>query len=110
MAEESLVGGRGFGHWAASWLVRRWLAGPPAKRAWQNDDFLNPFDALIPKISFSFFAESWVPATSGSPGVSLGRIWGGGASIKPFFGILPPTAYLTISQAYLPDNPSSAHQ
>ena len=47
--------------------------------------FLNPLDALIPKIPFSFFAEFRVRVTSGAPGVSLGRILGG-PSIEPFLG------------------------
>ena len=47
--------------------------------------FLDPLDALIPKIRFSLFAKFWVQVTSGVPGsVSVG-IWGGGASIRPFF-------------------------
>ena len=38
--------------------------------------FLNPLDALIPKIPFSFFAEFWVRVTSRARGsVSVG-FWG----------------------------------
>ena len=49
--------------------------------------FLNPLDALIPKIPFSFFANFWVWVTSEAGGsVSLGfwetrklsPFWGGG--------------------------------
>ena len=40
---------------------------------WQMMVFLNPLDALIPKIPFSFFSEFWVRVTSGARGsVSLG--------------------------------------
>ena len=49
--------------------------------------FLNPLDALIPKIPFSFFAEFQVRVTFGARGVSLSRILGG-PSIEPFFGDL----------------------
>ena len=54
-----------------------------------NDDFLNPLDALIPTIPFSFCAELWVQVTSEARGsVSVGFLgsrqlspfWGGGAS------------------------------
>ena len=45
--------------------------------------FLNPLDALIPKIPFSFFAEFWVWVTSEAQGsVSVG-FWGA-PSIEPF--------------------------
>ena len=38
--------------------------------------FLNPLDLLIPKISFSFFADFWVRVTSEAQGsVSVG-FWG----------------------------------
>ena len=44
--------------------------------AWQMITFLNPIDALIPKIPFSFFAVFWVQVTSGARGsVSVG-FWG----------------------------------
>ena len=33
---------------------------------WQMTIFLNPLDALIPKIPFSFFASFWVRVTSGA--------------------------------------------
>ena len=43
--------------------------------------FLNPLDALIPNIPFSFVAEFWVRVTSGAGGsVSVGP------SMEPFFG------------------------
>ena len=43
---------------------------------WQMMIFLNPLDALIPKISFSFFADFWVRVTSEAWGsVSVG-FWG----------------------------------
>ena len=43
---------------------------------WQMMTFLNPLNALIPKIPFSFFAEFWVWVTSEARGsVSVG-IWG----------------------------------
>ena len=47
--------------------------------------FLNPLDALIPKIPFSFFAVFLGPGHLRGPRVSLGRIFGG-PSIDPFFG------------------------
>ena len=42
---------------------RRW-------RAWQMMNFLNPLDALISKVPFSFSAEFWARVTSGSGGLS----------------------------------------
>ena len=48
--------------------------------------FLNPLDALIPKIPFSIFCRILGPGQLRGPGVSLGEILGG-PSIKPFFGI-----------------------
>ena len=43
---------------------------------WQMMTFLNPLDALIPKIPFSFFAFFWVWVTSEALGsVSVG-FWG----------------------------------
>ena len=46
--------------------------------------FLNPLDALIPKIPFSFFAAFWVRVTSGARGsVSVG-FWGG-RQLSPFW-------------------------
>ena len=52
---------------------------------WQMMIFLNPFDALIPKIAFSFPAEFWVWVTSGARGsVSVG-FWGG-RQLSLFFG------------------------
>ena len=47
--------------------------------------FLNPLTALIPKISFSFFADFWVWVTSEAWGsVSVG-FWGS-CQLSPFFG------------------------
>ena len=48
---------------------------------------LNPLDALIPKIPFSFFSDFWVWVRG--PGVSLGRILGV-LSIEPFLEGGPP--------------------
>ena len=43
---------------------------------WQMMTSLNPLDALIPKIPFSFFADFWVWVTSEAWGsVSVG-LWG----------------------------------
>ena len=52
---------------------------------WQMMTFLNPLDALIPKIPFSFFAEFWVRVTSGAWG-SVPAGFCGGPSIEPFLG------------------------
>ena len=38
--------------------------------------FLNPLDALIPKIPFSFFADFWVWVTSEARGSVLVGFWG----------------------------------
>ena len=47
--------------------------------------FLNPLDALIPKIPFSFFSDFWVWVTSEARGsVSVGFL--GVPSIEPFLG------------------------
>ena len=47
--------------------------------------FLNPLDALIPKIQFSFFANFGVQVTSEAPGsVSVGY-WGS-CQLSPFWG------------------------
>ena len=47
--------------------------------------FLNPLDALIPKIPFSFFADFWVWVTSEARGsVSVG-FWGS-CQLSPFLG------------------------
>ena len=52
---------------------------------WQMMTFLNPLDALIPKIPFSFFAEFWVRVTSEAQGsVSVG-FWGS-RQLSPFSG------------------------
>ena len=47
--------------------------------------FLNPLDALIPKIPFSFFSRFLGQGHLRGPGVRLGRILGG-LSIEPFLG------------------------
>ena len=47
--------------------------------------FLNPLDALIPKIPFSFFADFLGPSHLRGLGVSLGGILGV-LSIEPFLG------------------------
>ena len=39
---------------------------PP--NTWQMMTFLNPLEALIPKIPFSFFADFWVQVTSEAQG------------------------------------------
>ena len=52
--------------------------------------FLDPLDALIPKISFSFFSDFWVWVTSEARGsVSLG--FSGSCQLSPFFwgGVRP---------------------
>ena len=52
---------------------------------WQMMTFLNPLDALIPKILFFFFADFWVWVTSGAQGsVSVG-FWGS-RQLSPFWG------------------------
>ena len=51
-----------------------WLFSP---NPWQMMTFLNPLDALVPRISFSFFAEFSVRVTSGAWGsVSGGCFFG----------------------------------
>ena len=51
---------------------------------WQMT-FLNPLDALIPKIPLSFFADFWVWVTSEARGsVSVG-FWGS-HQLSPLFG------------------------
>ena len=45
--------------------------------------FLNPLDALIPKIQFSFFLLNLGPGHLRGPGVSLGRILGA-CQLSPF--------------------------
>ena len=47
--------------------------------------FLDPLNALIPKIPFSFFCRFFGSASPPRPGVSLGRIWGV-PSIEPLLG------------------------
>ena len=52
---------------------------------WQMMTFLNPLDALIPKIPFSFFADFSVWVTSEARGsVSVG-FWGS-CQLSPFGG------------------------
>ena len=47
--------------------------------------FLNPLDALIPKIPFSFFPDFWVWVTSEARGSdSVG--FGGSCQLSPFWG------------------------
>ena len=50
--------------------------------------FLNPLDALIPKIPFSFLAEFRVWITSGARGSASVGFWGG-LSIELFLGGVP---------------------
>ena len=51
-------------------------AGHGGGGVWQMMTFLNPLDALIPKIPFSFFPDFWVWVTSEARGsVSVG-FWG----------------------------------
>ena len=47
--------------------------------------FLNPLDALIPKIPFSFFAKFRVRATSGARGSVSAGFWGA-RQLSPFWG------------------------
>ena len=57
----------------------------PPTNTWQVMSFLNPLDALIPKIPFLFFADFSVWVTSEAQGsVSVG-FWG--PSIEPLFGV-----------------------
>ena len=52
---------------------------------WQMMIFLNPLDALISKIPFSFFADFWVRVTSEARGsVSVG--FGGSRQLSPLWG------------------------
>ena len=70
---------------------------PPPPNPWQMMTFLNPLDALIPKMPFSFFAEFWVRVTSRAQGsVSVG-FWGGGGGfqLSPFQGGSSQRAVLT---------------
>ena len=58
-----------------------------SRQPWPMMTFLNPLDALIPKIPFSLFAEFRVRVTSGGWGsVSVGFGRGEGASIKRLLG------------------------
>ena len=60
--------------------------GQFSSNAQQMMAFLNPLDALIPEIPFSFFfAKFWARVTAGARGsVSVG-FWGGG-QLSPFWG------------------------
>ena len=59
--------------------------------------FLNPLDALIPKIPFSFFPDFWVWVTSEAQGSVLVGFWGScqlspfsGGAVRPEGSIDPP--------------------
>ena len=52
---------------------------------WQMMTFLNPLNALIPKIPFSFFADFWVWVTSEARGSVLVGFWGS-RQLSPFWG------------------------
>ena len=56
------------------------------QKKFQKCAFLNPLNGLIPKIPFSFFADSWVWVTSGAPVVSLGKNFLGGCQLSPAGG------------------------
>ena len=53
---------------------------------WQMMTFLNPLNALIPKIPFSIFADFWVWVTSGAQGSVL-VVFLGAPSIEPFLWV-----------------------
>ena len=80
--------------------IENGLFFPPTKSG-QMMTFVNPLDALIPDIPFSFFAESWVRVISGARGsVSVGfwgvcvcqlsPLWGEGASQRAVSPRTPP--------------------
>ena len=48
-------------------------------------NFLHPLDALIPKIPFSFFPDSWVWVTSKARGSDSVGFWGS-CQLSPFLG------------------------
>ena len=52
---------------------------------WQMMIFLNPLDALIPKIPFSFFPDFWVWVTSKAWGSDSVGFWGS-CQLSPFWG------------------------
>ena len=52
---------------------------------WQMMTFLNPLDALIPKIPFSFFVDFWVWVTSEARGSVLVG-FSGSHQLSPFWG------------------------
>ena len=54
-----------------------------------NDDFSEPLDALIPKISFSFFPDFWVWVTSQPWGSDSVGFWGS-CQFNPFWGGVRP--------------------
>ena len=59
---------------------------------WQMMTFLNPLDALLPKIPVSFFADFWVRVTSEAWGsVSVG-FWGS-CQLSPFWGRVGSSLY-----------------
>ena len=79
--------------------------------------FLSPFDALIPKIPFSFFADFWVRVTSEAQGFSLGRILGsrqlgpfGGGSSQGALSTPPPPRQLKARLPVLPIPDRSAQR
>ena len=51
--------------------------------------FLNPLDALIPKIPFSFFPDFWVWVTSEAWGSDSVGFWGS-CQLSPFLGGVQP--------------------
>ena len=52
---------------------------------WQMMTCLNPLDALIPKIPFSFFSDFWVWVTSEARGSDSVGFWGS-CQLSPFWG------------------------
>ena len=48
--------------------------------------FLNPLDAVILNIPFSFFAGFWVRVTCGAWGLVSVGFWGGGHQLDIFWG------------------------
>ena len=52
---------------------------------WHMMTFLNPFDPLIPKIPFSFFANFWVWVNSEALGSVLVGFWGS-REFEPLLG------------------------
>ena len=56
-----------------------------SRNIWQMISFLNPLDALIPKIPFSFLADFWVRVTSEARGLVSVGFWGS-RQLSPFWG------------------------